>query len=258
MYISGSLKRKTIDKYREDAIGFDKEGMDFGKFYFGYDGEIIYPPFDKDIEHLLAKKQENYIIEGKDKILEIANQLKDIKYLKEILYNLQNMDRKFAFALYEQLYIILNSDGIREEKSLKYFYDFTEYLKEYGNNIDQIDFEIILMLFRNGRPYDNKSVTVEKDLVYPLYADNNFKMLNEHLQSIIKMGMFISPSRVANIKNDINNELSEYYLPIYFLIKNNALANAFLISINNGFENIDDIKENARDLEISRNLIKKF
>ena len=33
MYISGSLKRKTIDKYREDTIDFDKEGMDFGKFY---------------------------------------------------------------------------------------------------------------------------------------------------------------------------------------------------------------------------------
>ena len=257
MYISGSLKRKTIDKYREDTIGFDKEGISFGKFYFGYDGEIIYPPFDKDIEHLLFKKQENYIREGKDKILKIADELKNSKYMKEILNNLQNMDRKFAFALYEQFYNILNLNN--DEIYLKLFYDLTEYLKKYGNNINQIDFEIILMLFRNGLTYNNESVDDEKSCVFPLYTNKSFKMLNEHLQAIIKMGMFISPNRVSNIKkSDINNELCEYYLPIYFLIKDNILARDFLISINNGFENIADIKENARDLGISKSLIRKF
>lgn len=42
MFISGSLKRKTIDKYCENTLDFDKDGVSFDKGFLSYDGELIY------------------------------------------------------------------------------------------------------------------------------------------------------------------------------------------------------------------------
>ena len=126
-----------------------------------------------------------------------------------------------------------------------------------GNNQTQIQFELILRVFRQGKHYGFCALDEELNKYFPLYAA--LDKLSEKLQTIITMGMFIAPDRITALgARDIDNEISAFYLPIYFLIKDDALANAFLIAINEGFKDIHDVIENARDLEIPRNLIRRF
>ena len=79
MFISGSLKRKTIDKYCENTLDFDKDGVSFDKGFLSYDGELIYLPFE-DLEKRLIAKQEKYMTILKNKIKEKAKEQKMNNY----------------------------------------------------------------------------------------------------------------------------------------------------------------------------------
>lgn len=254
MEVSGSLKRKAINKYRENTWAFDQEAIYFGEASLDYNGLLTYPAFDEDIDKTLQKRQESYITKMTEIIRTKAQEpMMDITYINKVLNLINGISRKYAFALLEELNQIVNAGS---NHFLYKFYTLVEYLK-MGNNQTQIQFELILRVFRQGKHYGFCALDEELNKYFPLYAA--LDKLSEKLQTIITMGMFIAPDRITALgARDIDNEISAFYLPIYFLIKDDALANAFLIAINEGFKDIHDVIENARDLEIPRNLIRRF
>lgn len=50
MYVSGTLKNKVIDFYKPSITAFSEEGLMTDKIVFGYDGEILTPPWDQALE----------------------------------------------------------------------------------------------------------------------------------------------------------------------------------------------------------------
>ncbi len=258
MYISGSIKRKVLNNYQEKVNSFDNDGMDFGEFYLSYEGELVYPPFDEDIERALFRKQEKYIADGEIKIVNILKNFKNIKLEKDILSNLKNMDRKFAFALYELFYTKITSGDFDKDRILKKFYDFTEYIKENSSKINQIDLEIMIMLYNYGMDYKLSSLRKSSDTIYPLYSESLYNSLDYKMQNIIKMGMFVISKRVSYLSKTINPG-DEFSLPIYFLIKSDGIAYQFLEGVyNRELTNIDDILAYAKEKNVSKSLIRRF
>lgn len=220
MEVSGSLKRKVIDKYRENTWAFDQEAIYFSKASLDYNGLLTYPPFDEDVAKKLQKKQETYITKMEEIIVNKSQDTQmDNIYINKILNIIHNISRKYAFALLEELNQIVS---IGSNHHLYRFYSLVEFLR-MSHNINQIQFELILKLFKEDKHYGMRELQEEINKNFPLYAD--LSNLNDKLQTIITMGMFVSPNRIASLgKRNINNDLSEYYLPIYFLIKDELFS----------------------------------
>ena len=73
MYVSGTLKNKVIDFYKPSITAFSEEGLMTDKIVFGYDGEILTPPWDQALEKKLIKREEALIEQGIEKTLFITS-----------------------------------------------------------------------------------------------------------------------------------------------------------------------------------------
>lgn len=230
--LSGTLKNRAVNFYKEQMTSFGPDYFDFQNMTFTCDGSITSSPFDKNLGiDKIAKKQEHHILRG----IENTKKLASSKNFNKALLNkeidaLFAAPRTYAYALFECLYILIknaknNSDL---ESKLKKFQKFRLYVDSIVN-ISQVELDILVELFLAGASYMREDVKVREEEKFKIYRTEH---LSRESIEIISLGKFIAPNRVSVIARDLQseNEMTKYVAPIYFAIRNDAKASQFLNS----------------------------
>lgn len=248
MYISGKLKDKTISFYKPSIANFDHEGIDVIKATISYEGELLFPTWEKEKESILARKQETLIQEG----IERTRNLTNLKYFNlkcevdKVLTLINATPRKYSFALFECYYkIILSSTSAANlVLSSSAFKDFIETIT--SENLNQIDLDIKIALFLQHQSYIKPDKA--KDIKFNL---NHEDIPSSSLEEIITFGEFASPNRVKKIAHNLSDiEASKLVLPIYFAIKEERVANNFLAMCRTPDLDESHIKRSLKKLEL--------
>lgn len=254
MYVSGTLKKKTIEFYKPTITYFDKEGIAIKDGSFNYDGELLMPPWEKSIEIKLIKRQEEHIQKGIDKTRFLTNMKypKLISEINRILKIIKETDRKYSFALFETFYKIILASESKQDCliRIKGFEIFLNWLEK--EEINQIELELLIKLFLERKNYDKESLQRQKEETFHIKED---EILSESIHEIITFGEFLSPSRVPKIANSLNDiELSKLVLPIYFAISKEKDANDFLKMCRIAELDQEQVKRNATRMRIPSNI----
>jgi len=229
MQISGSLKRKAVDCYREDLSFYSSYSFQTNNFTFTYDGDFILNSFDSAQQEVLYNRQEVLINGGIDNTLNKAkNNGINVDWVALELDRIKETSRNMSFALFECFYRIVinarNSSDFRE-KAYK-FAKFRDYLCSLGG-FKQWELEIMINLFLRDLAYTPEKVNQEEGrlfgietsrLPYPICLDE------------INLGKFIAPNRVRKIATDLIKcrGYINYIAPVYFALKNDVQAETFL------------------------------
>ena len=255
MYISGSLISKTINFYKPTISDFDMEGIVVKGLYLSYNGELIMQLWNRSLEKKLIKRQEDLIIEEKEKTLWFsATKFKiDNSYLNKILKIITETNRKYSYVLFECLYKIIISENTLEEiitriNELELFINWLN--KE---DVNQINLDILISLFLERKVINYENLKKAKLEKFHLDEDD---ILSDNLKEIIYFGEFVSPNRVAKIARSINEniEYSKLVLPLYFAIPSEINAAKFLKLCQTPILDEKQIKRNARLLRIPSSL----
>lgn len=266
LYLSGSLKNKTINYYREHIASFDHESISFPKGKLYYDGslvldnkkqlEILFLREEKQIlnyAHLIHEKaKQNYL----DKTFTINYKdfyITDI--IDKIIKILLTTNRKFTFVLFECLLNIINNSNL---KNIKDNLDqYAKLLKCFINNEDlnQIEITLIMDLFLNNYKFNEyPRINLQEEKQKAFLIDENDEAFND-IKDIILLGEFIAPKRLKSISNDLKNKMpfTNLIAPLYFLIENPNQAASFLNSCrkdNLTIEEIEDIANKNKVLHL--------
>lgn len=258
MYVSGSLKNKTINFYRDKIIEFDSLGFETRDARLSYQGELSFLP-QHDLTSILEEKQANYINVLIEKILLLLKRRQlhflDILDTQIRIEAFKNTSQNITYALYECLYQMILDVRSNEElfRRLKEFERLAIYLNS-KDNLSQVDLDIILELFLNQELYRELEVINTKFNKFHILLEER---IDFETSSIIHFGEFVAPNRVAVVAQDLqsNNEFSRYVAPIYFALKSDVQARRFL-SLCRGFEmDINLIEKNATRCRVPNNLI---
>lgn len=255
MYISGSLKDKTINFYKAKINSFDDQGINTPQMNIEYDGKLIFPPWEQPLEQKLKARQEKLITQGQEKAA-VFSKMKYSSLKSEInktLALILSTNRKHTFALLECFYkLLITSDHISEMKNrLDEFHDLINYLEE--EHFNQIEINLLLKLFLTKKSWDHAMLTQAKETEFHIKED---EILSESLEEIITFGEFTSPTRVPKIANTIASDIeySKMILPLYFSIPDELTANKFLTLCRKQNLDREQIKRNASKLNIPENL----
>lgn len=71
MYVSGTLKNKTVNFYKEKMTTFDTQSISTPECNISYNGELTFAPWDQDKHQKLIKRQEQYLEKLSTKILSL-------------------------------------------------------------------------------------------------------------------------------------------------------------------------------------------
>ena len=259
MYVSGTLKNKTIDFYREKVTSFDSSGIDTSEVYFSYNGELVFAPWDDDKEMKLISHEENHMNMLDEKIHNIlSNKNKcgtDYVYfdseIKKLISAIRSYDRRISFTLMETLYNCFNISNDRI-LTLTEFSKLLAYLRGRYLEFDQPRIDAIMYLFSVGHNYSEKSVN---EFIIRRFGVDKNKLDTKESYNLYKLGEFVSPNRLVKVAKSIENEHSKYVLPIYFLIKDDRKAERFLLSCRNPYLDRDMAIKNAEELDVNENVI---
>lgn len=255
MYISGTLKKKTVEFYKPSINNFSDQEFMTDKIILNYDGELLVLPWDKPIEQKLIKKQEALIESGIEKTIFVSTKkFNNIKLeITRILQKVKTTERKYSFALFECLYKIIISADTKDELILKLqeFEIFINWLDT--QEINQIDLEVLISLFLKRGKYDQETLKKAKEQKFHVIEE---EILSEDLYKTIIFGEFVSPSRVSKVASTLHQDIeySKLVLPIYFAIPNELEANQFLKLCRTPDLDEEQVKKNARLLRIPTNL----
>lgn len=262
MFVSGYLKDRSIEFYKENINSFDSTGIEASTVTFNYTGEMIFLPWDQDKELKLIKKQEQYIARLTHKILTIIAEAyhKDHTFyflsyslVKRIIDKLRSSKRNVTYKLLECLYkIITTPNNYHLIDKLKEFDTLIDDLNESGL-LYQWDIDIIIDLFTRNMTYTYDDIRRENMTIFNISEDD----VREEFRDIILMGKFISPKRVKYVAKPVLEEvdLTKYIVPIYFAINSDATAKVFLAMCRRPNLDIDEIEKNARLCRVPSNII---
>ncbi|MBE6154943.1 MAG: hypothetical protein E7163_05195 [Firmicutes bacterium] len=256
MYISGSLKDKTVKFYKEKMISYNDFGFNTDEVSMGYDGSLNYTPWNNNKQQTLENKQKKYINEG---IVNTLNLLKQKYLYKEEVLNLitiiNNSHNSVKYILFECLYKLILSvnTNYQLKHEIKRFRLLLEYLNTF-NNIYQVNLDIIIKLFLNNQPYTKNDIYEAKKEKFKI---DERDITDTETYNLMLLGEFIAPNRVPIIANTLlsNNEFGKYVLPIYFGINDDKMATKFLQSSRNSDIDLEQIEKNAILQRIPSNLI---
>lgn len=258
MFVSGSLKDKTVNFYKSGIQGYSLDGIDTEKCFIYYNGELVFSPWD-DSERKLSLNQNKHLDKvGEDVIgLFPHNEKCGTNYvfytteIKKLIALIKKTDRRISFALMQALYTnILHSRDVL--RTINDFYDLVEYLNNVVQFLKQPDIDAILNLFTSGKSYNEEDV-----LSYKLkrYGTNEKIIDSSSALELFKYGEFLTPNRLAKVGRMLDSEYSEYVLPIYFSIKENDKAEKFLSLCRTYDLDRDLVEENANKLNVPENII---
>lgn len=227
MFISGSLKRRAVEFYREQITDFDYNSFYTSDLYFSYDGCLVFNKLGLNDSDKLRTRQEDLINKGIDNTLRKAHDLDVNSALVAIeLDKLQMTPRRISYALFECFYsLVIHATDSDDFKIKAYkFAKFREYLCSLGE-VTQWELDIMINLFMRGLSYKPWSVAKEERRVFGIEENNSDNYINT-----INLGKFIAPERVANIAPEINSHTPDinYSAPFYFALKDPIQAEAFL------------------------------
>ena len=256
MYISGSLKDKTVKFYKEKMICYNDFGFNTDEVSMGYDGSLNYTPWNNNKQQTLENKQKKYINEG---IVNTLNLIKQKDLFREEVLNLitviNNTHDSVKYILFECLYKLIFSvnTNYQLKQEIKKFRLLIEYLNTC-NKINQIDLDIIVNLFLNNKTFNIDDVFEAKKEKFKI---DERDITDTETYNLMLLGEFIAPNRVPIIANTLlsNNEFSKYVLPIYFGINDDKMATKFLQSSRNSDIDLEQIEKNAILQRIPSNLI---
>lgn len=261
MYVSGSLKDKTVNFYKDKMIDFDEYSFNTSEVLLSYDGCLSFVPWESKKSDKLSKNQELYI----NKLIE---NIKLLNYYnckcgtyniamqsmyKKVLEYIMKTNRKITYALLECFYkLIVSQEGIVNQ--IRRFYILIDYLNQNIDTLTQVNLDVIIELFLNKFSYT-------KDDIYAFKKDK-FKIderdiIDEEIYKLVLLGQFIAPNRLPVIANSLYsyNEFTKYVVPIYLTIKNDKDANQFLYSCKNPNLSFEQIEKNATLCRTPNNLI---
>ena len=258
MFVSGALKDKSINFYREKVTSFDRKGINTVEVYFSYEGELTFAPWDKDKERKLISHEEKHINLLDEKIHGLLNYKNkcgtDYIYfnseLNKSISRIKGFDRRITFALIETLYKCFSATNDRI-LTLTEFNKLLTYLEDKYTTYDQTTIDAIMYLFSKGHNYDEDSIHN--------YIINRFKVdsnkLDEESYNLYKLGEFISPNRLSKVGHMITNEHSKYVLPIYFFTSDSRKSERFLSLCKTPYLDRDLAIKNAENVNINENVI---
>ncbi len=246
--VSGSLKNKTIDFYRDSIIDYNENGILFEDAFINKYGSLFVS--SKCLYKTLLKRKDLYFNKGKNIILALSNQKFNNKEIKDIIAEtisiIYQMPTTINYALLETFYKIIQKSNTHTIKdNLVFFKELLTFLNDQ-EKISQIDLDLILEQFQKNP---------QTILKYLIYNFNNlkiktFKIVEDDLfkenREILFLGEFIAPQRVPIVAHNLYDVSNMTYIvsPIYFLIKNNEKAQKFLLSSRN-LKDEKEIYENA-------------
>lgn len=265
MYVSGTLKNKTIQFYREKLIDFDSDYVYTEENSLSYEGELTFAPRNSSKEIELIKRQNIYISKLKEQILSFIaikffNNRCSTEYfyfdsiIKNIFYNISQSDCKFTVALLECLKdLVKNVDNCHLSLRLSQFQSLVTYTNDISSSICQTEFDIISRLFLNHQSYDIENIFKQKILSFRI---NEREITDSKTYELYRLGEFIAPNRLAFISQELfREELSKVIVPIYFAIKDESVARNFLVRCQKTDLDSEQIEKNAMRLRIPDNLI---
>lgn len=268
MYVSGTLKNKTIEFYKEKVISFDSEAIYTEDNSLTFDGELAFTPFLSSIEEKLIRNQNKYISKLKENIssvvcIKFANKRCGTEYIyyysivKKIIKKIEESNPKLIFVLLESLYaLIKNTSNDNLKAQLNQFQNLIDYLNNNADLLNQTDIDIICTRFLNNQGYDLDSILRYKIRTFKI---NEKELTDSTIYELYRLGEFIAPSRLANISRELlSEELSRKIAPIYFLIKDERLAKQFLNSCKESDLTSEQIIKNATRMRIPNNLISRI
>lgn len=246
--VSGSLKNKTIDFYRDSIIDYNENGILFEDAFINKYGSLFVS--SESLYKTLLKRKDLYFNKGKDIILALSSQKFNNKEIKDIITEtisiIYQMPTTINYALLETFYKIIQKSNTHTIKdNLVFFKELLTFLNDQ-EKISQIDLDLILEQFQKNP---------QTILKYLIYNFNNlkiktFKIIEDELfkenREILFLGEFIAPQRVPIVAHNLYDVSNMTYIvsPIYFLIKNNEKAQKFLLSSRN-LKDEKEIYENA-------------
>lgn len=223
MQISGSLKRKAIDFYRENIDYYSDKYFNTDNITFFYDG-LLRSNSDK----ALRDRQETLILNGIENTLKkaCAMDINSALVAKE-LELIQKTPRNMSFALFECFYRLVVNATTSDDFKLK-VYKFAKF-REYLCSLDsfmQWELDIMISLFLRDLSYKPNNLAQEEKRLFGVDSDN----IPQVFLKEINLGKFIAPHRVHYIIKDlINFEIyMDYIVPIYFALKSDEQAAKFL------------------------------
>ena len=258
MFVSGALKNKSIDFYREKTTSFDSKGINTSEVYFSYEGELTFAPWDKDKERKLILHEEKHINLLDEKIHGLLNYRNkcgtDYLYfnseLNKLIGIIKNFDRRVTFVLLETLYKCFSTTNDRIY-TITEFNKLLTYLEDKYMEFDQTTIDSIMYLFSKGYNYDEDSLHN--------YIINRFKVDSNKLDgenyNLYKLGEFISPNKLSKVGHMIESEHSKYVLPIYFLTSDSRKSERFLSLCKTPYLDRDLAVKNAENVNINANVI---
>lgn len=222
MQISGSLKRKAIDFYRENIDFYSDKYFKTDNITFFYDG-LLRSNNDK----ALRDRQEALILNGIENTLKKACAL-DINsaLVAKELELIQNTPRNMSYALFECFYRLVVTATTSDDFKLK-VYKFAKF-REYLCSLDsftQWELDIMINLFLRNLSYKPNTLKAEEERLFGTRNDNYDLSVNY----LINLGKFVAPHRVHNIAKEIEKNIFciDYVATIYFALKSDDQAELF-------------------------------
>jgi len=258
MYVSGTLKNRTVDFYKSKMFDFDDKAFYTDDISVSYDGAIIIPPWDSKKLETLNNKQNKYIKNGIERIHLLIMEKRILNIEKEVLKIIDlinNTNRNISFKLFEAFYKILNL--ARSYKFVLYninrFHILIDHLNKL-DNIKQVDLDIIIDLFLRNLSYDEENIVrakIDKFKIDERDIDDTF------IYKLVLLGEFIAPDRLSIVSSTLTsyNEFTKYVVPIYFSIKDDRQAELFLRYCRTYDLNFEQIEKNALRCRVPNNLI---
>lgn len=262
MFVSGTLKAKTINFVREKMISFDKDYIETSDLYLGFNGELVYSPWEVQKEEKLNKHRIFQEQELERKIYELfplgkcaTPSLMARGLLKDAIKAIKDNNKAYIFALLECLYKFVLANKYNINSRLKSFYDLLQYLNKF-EDLSQVDLDIVLKLFLDNLGYNEYAVLNYK---IKRFGIDETKIKDSEYFKLYSLGTFIAPNRMFYIRNSIIREdpYAPEFLPIYFALKSDDAAKRFLGEIDPEDVNIEEAMERTLIPNNLREMVKR-